>query len=142
MVWKREEPPRPTNVPTSTAQTPTSVAQEPAQSAPATAPSVPEPVKSWQGSSMGFDQAPGGKRPMNEELASIGKSIVINGELTGSEDLTIEGRVEGKIDLKDHVLTVGMDGRVKAAVTAKAIVVFGHDTGNLPATVEVALKDR
>ena len=49
---------------------------------------------------------------MNEELASIGKSIVINGELSGSEDLTIEGRVDGKIELRDHVLTVGSNGRI------------------------------
>ena len=79
---------------------------------------------------------------MNEELASIGKSIVINGELTGSEDLTIEGRVEGKIDLKDHVLTVGMNGRIKAQVTAKSIVVFGHVTGNLTATEKVDIKEK
>jgi len=141
-MWKREDPPRPTNVPTSSAQTPTSAAQEPAQPAPATAPSVQEPVKSLQGSSLGFDQPPGGKRPMNEELASIGKSIVINGELTGSEDLTIEGRVEGKIDLKEHVLTVGMNGRIKAQITAKSIVVFGHVTGNLTATEKVDIKEK
>ena len=49
-------------------------------------------------------------RPMHEEPASIGKSIVINGELSGSEDLTIEGRVDGKIELRDHVLTVGSNG--------------------------------
>jgi cytoskeletal protein CcmA (bactofilin family) len=142
MVWKREEPLRPTNVPTSSAQTPMSDAQEPAQSVPATAPSVQEPVKPFQGSSLGFDQPPGGKRSMNEELASIGKSIVINGELTGSEDLTIEGRVEGKIDLKDHVLTVGLNGRIKAQVTAKSIVVFGHVMGNLAATEKVDIKEK
>jgi cytoskeletal protein CcmA (bactofilin family) len=78
---------------------------------------------------------------MHEELASIGKSIVINGELSGSEDLTIEGKVEGKIDLKDHVLTVGSNGRIKAQVTAKAIVVLGQVTGNLSATEKVDIKE-
>ena len=78
---------------------------------------------------------------MHEELASIGKSIVINGELTGSEDLTIEGKVEGKIDLKDHVLTVGANGRIKAQISAKSIVVFGQVNGNLAATEKVDIKE-
>jgi len=78
---------------------------------------------------------------MHEELASIGKSIVINGELSGSEDLTIEGRVDGKIELRDHVLTVGSNGKIKAAVSAKAIVVLGHVQGNLNATEKVDIKD-
>ena len=78
---------------------------------------------------------------MHEELASIGKSIVINGELSGSEDLTIEGKVEGKIELRDHVLTVGANGKIKAQVTAKAIVVLGQVQGNLTATEKVDIKD-
>ena len=78
---------------------------------------------------------------MHEEKASIGKSIVINGELSGSEDLTIEGRVDGKIELRDHVLTVGSNGRIKAQITAKAIVVLGQVTGNLNATEKVDIKE-
>jgi cytoskeletal protein CcmA (bactofilin family) len=78
---------------------------------------------------------------MHEEMASIGKSIVINGELSGSEDLTIEGRVDGKIELRDHILTVGSNGRIKAQVSAKAIVVLGQVTGNLNATEKVDIKD-
>jgi cytoskeletal protein CcmA (bactofilin family) len=78
---------------------------------------------------------------MNEELASIGKSIVINGELSGSEDLTIEGRVDGKIELRDHVLTVGPNGRIKAQVSAKAVVVLGQVTGNLTASEKVDIKE-
>lgn len=78
---------------------------------------------------------------MQEELASIGKSIIINGELTGSEDLTIEGKVDGKIELKDHVLTVGANGRIKAQISAKSIVVLGQVTGNLTATEKVDIKE-
>src|SRR6266705_2261195 len=115
MVWKREEPLRPTSVPVN----------------PVQAPSYP-PVLSG-----GFDQPQGEQRPMNEELASIGKSIVINGELSGSEDLTVEGQVE----VRDHVLTVGSNGRIKAQVSAKAIVVFGQVTGNLSATEKVDIKE-
>ena len=56
------------------------------------------------------------------EMVNIGKSVVIKGELNGSEDLTIEGQVEGKIELRDHVLTIGPNGRIKAQVFAKAVV--------------------
>jgi len=141
-MWKREDPPKSTNVFKSSAQTPTSAAQGPAQSAEEEpAKPAPEPVTS-QGSSLAFHHAPGGKKPMSEELASIGKSIIINGELSGSEDMTIEGRVDGKIDLKDYVLTVGANGRIKAQVTAKSIVVFGQVTGNLSATEKVDIKEK
>ena len=56
---------------------------------------------------------------------NIGKSVVIKGELNGSEDLTIEGHVEGTIQLRDHVLTIGPNGRIKAQVFAKAVIVLG-----------------
>ena len=78
---------------------------------------------------------------MHEEPASIGKSIVINGELSGSEDLTIEGQVDGKIELRNHVLTVGSNGRITAQVAAKAIVVMGRVTGNLIATEKVDIRE-
>jgi cytoskeletal protein CcmA (bactofilin family) len=71
----------------------------------------------------------------------MGKSIVINGELSASEDLTVEGCVEGKIQLSDHVLTVGLNARIKAQVTAKAIVVLGQVTGNLIATEKVDIRE-
>jgi cytoskeletal protein CcmA (bactofilin family) len=76
-----------------------------------------------------------------EEVASIGKSIVIKGELSGSEDLTIEGEIEGKIELRDHVLTIGTNGRIKAQITAKSIVVQGHVAGNLIATEKVDIQE-
>jgi cytoskeletal protein CcmA (bactofilin family) len=76
-----------------------------------------------------------------EEMASIGKSIVIKGELSGGEDLTIEGEVEGKIELRDHVVTIGSNGRIKAQITAKSIVVLGHVAGNLIATDKVDIQE-
>ena len=79
---------------------------------------------------------------MKEELASIGKSIVIKGELSGGEDLTIEGQVEGKIELRDHILTVGANGRIKAEITAKSIVVLGQVTGNLTAAEKVDIREK
>jgi len=79
---------------------------------------------------------------MHEEPASIGKSIVISGELSGSQDLTIEGQVDGKIVLQDYVLTVGSNGRIKAQVSAKSIIVFGRVTGNLTATEKVDIQEK
>jgi cytoskeletal protein CcmA (bactofilin family) len=78
---------------------------------------------------------------MHNEPSGMGKSIVINGELSACEDLTVDGCVEGKIQLRDHVLTVGSNGRIKAQVTARAIVVFGQVTGNLIATEKVDIKE-
>jgi len=69
-------------------------------------------------------------------MVNIGKSVVIKGELSGSEDLTIEGHVEGRIDLKDNVLTIGPNGKIKAEVFAKAVVVLGEVTGNVAASVQ------
>jgi len=78
---------------------------------------------------------------MEREIVNIGKSIVIKGELNGSEDLTIEGQVEGTIQLRDHVLTIGPNGRIKAQVFAKSVVVLGEVTGNVTATDKVDIRD-
>jgi cytoskeletal protein CcmA (bactofilin family) len=72
---------------------------------------------------------------------NIGKSVVIKGELNGSEDLTIEGQVEGKIELRQNVLTIGSNGRIKAQVFAKSVVVLGEVTGNVTATEKVDIRD-
>ena len=72
---------------------------------------------------------------------NIGKSVVIKGELSGSEDLTIEGQVEGKIELRQNVLTIGANGKIKAQVFAKAVIIFGEVTGNVTATEKVDIRD-
>jgi cytoskeletal protein CcmA (bactofilin family) len=74
------------------------------------------------------------------DVAHIGKSVVIKGELSGSEDLHIDGEVEGSIDLKEHVLTIGPHARVRANVSAREIVVHGKVEGNLNGTERVELK--
>jgi cytoskeletal protein CcmA (bactofilin family) len=75
-----------------------------------------------------------------DKLVNIGQSIQIKGELTGNEDLTIEGKVDGKILLKDHNLTIGANGRIRADIHAKTVVVVGEVIGNITADdkVEVA----
>jgi len=78
--------------------------------------------------------------PLTGELAQIGKSVIIKGELSGSEDLYIDGQVEGSIALKNFSLTVGPNGQVKASVESKAIVVQGKLEGNLQASDRVELR--
>jgi cytoskeletal protein CcmA (bactofilin family) len=78
---------------------------------------------------------------MEKDIVNIGKSVVIKGELNGSEDLTIEGHVEGTIQLRDHVLTIGPNGRIKAQVFAKAVIVLGEVTGNVTASDKVDIRD-
>ena len=78
---------------------------------------------------------------MGRDNVNIGKSVVIKGELNGSEDLTIDGQVEGTIQLRDHVLTIGANGRIKAQVFAKEVVVLGQVTGNVTASEKVDIRD-
>src|ERR1700716_566435 len=78
--------------------------------------------------------------PMSGELAQLGKSVVIKGELSGSEDLYVDGQVEGSIALKNNSLTVGPNGQVKASVEAKTVVVQGKLEGNVTASDRVELR--
>jgi cytoskeletal protein CcmA (bactofilin family) len=86
---------------------------------------------------------PQAARPDRQESTNvnIGKSVVIKGELSGSEDLTIEGQVDGKIELRQNILTIGPNGRIKAEVFAKAVVVQGEVVGNITATDKVDIRD-
>jgi len=78
---------------------------------------------------------------LEKDVVNIGKSVVIKGELSGSEDLTIEGQVDGKIELRQNVLTIGANGKIKAQVFAKAVIIFGEVTGNVTATEKVDIRD-
>jgi cytoskeletal protein CcmA (bactofilin family) len=91
----------------------------------------------------GTDPAARGERPMSTPasgLAQIGKSVMIKGELSGSEDLYLDGLVEGSIALKGNSLTVGPNGQVKASVDAKGVVVQGKLEGNIQASDRVDLR--
>ena len=81
------------------------------------------------------------QRGLERTTVNIGKSVVIKGELNGSEDLTIEGQVEGKIELRQNILTIGPNGRIKAQVFAKAVIILGEVTGNVTATEKVDIRD-
>jgi cytoskeletal protein CcmA (bactofilin family) len=73
-------------------------------------------------------------------LAQIGKSVVIKGELSGSEDLYVDGQVQGSIALKGNSLTIGPNGQLKASVEAKGVVVQGKLEGNIQASDRVELR--
>lgn len=73
-------------------------------------------------------------------MASFGKSIVFKGDLSGDEDLEIEGRVEGTVKLPNHQVTIGAHGRVTAQVEAKLVVVIGHVSGNVTAGERVEVQ--
>jgi len=77
---------------------------------------------------------------LSRELATIGKSVVIKGDLSGSEDLYIDGQVEGSIDLRHHSLTVGPNGNVKAGISAKSIIIQGKVDGSLTASDRLDLR--
>jgi cytoskeletal protein CcmA (bactofilin family) len=74
------------------------------------------------------------------EQATIGRSLVIKGEVTGSEPLYIDGRVEGTITLQDNRVTIGRNGSVAANVTAKEVVVMGKLHGNVTVTDRVDIR--
>jgi cytoskeletal protein CcmA (bactofilin family) len=121
--WKEEEkpvapaPPAPV-VPT--APTPTA--------APVVAPKEVRPVET---------------RPQDitrGEVANIGKNVIIKGELSGSEDLYLDGEVEGNIELHGHSLTIGPNGRVRANIHAREVTVQGKVDGNVTASDRVELK--
>jgi len=106
---------------------------QPAQSAPqpaAAAPSIPAPHK----------ETPKASDPYRADVGHIGKSVQIKGELTGSEDLYLDGSIEGTVDLRDHSLIIGPNGKIKAGITARDLVVHGRVEGNVTATGRVELR--
>src|ERR1700721_3606873 len=70
----------------------------------------------------------------------IGKSVVIRGDLSGNEDLYIDGDVEGTVTLPESRLTIGPNARVRADLTVRDVIIFGHLTGNVQATGRVDLR--
>lgn len=87
----------------------------------------------------GFADRPA-PRESTGERATIGRSITIRGEVTGNEDLLIQGRVEGSVSLAQHAVTVGADGEVRADISGRIVVVEGTVQGNLTADEQVVLR--
>jgi len=120
-MWK---PNQPGNVPTSTPEptrpTPPATGYEPAA---ARTPASSSPAAATTG-----------------EQATIGKSLVVKGEVSGSESLFIDGKVEGAINLPGNRVTVGRNGQVAANISAREIVVLGKVRGNCQASDRVEIR--
>ena len=69
-----------------------------------------------------------------EGITTIGQGVVIEGDIKGGEDLAVDGKVDGTIELPQHVLTVGPTGKVKAQLSAKSVVVLGKVNGSIQAS--------
>jgi cytoskeletal protein CcmA (bactofilin family) len=78
--------------------------------------------------------------PKTGEFAHIGKSVVIKGELSGSEDLYIDGQVSGSIELRGNSLTIGPNGQVQANINARGVIVQGKLEGNVQASDRLELR--
>jgi cytoskeletal protein CcmA (bactofilin family) len=76
----------------------------------------------------------------SSEIATIGKSVVVKGELSGSEDLVVDGEVEGSIALRGQSLTVGPNGRVRANIEARNVILHGRVDGDIHASDRVELR--
>jgi cytoskeletal protein CcmA (bactofilin family) len=79
-------------------------------------------------------------RPKEALVMDLGKSVFIKGELSGSEDLTLTGQMEGSIKLPGHTLTIGSHADIKAEISAKAVVIMGAVTGNVTAGDRVEIR--
>ena len=112
-MWKRDEAVRP-------------------PSAPGPAPSVPQ---------QSHDTGAAVRPSSGKEHAHIGKSVVVKGALSASEDMTIDGLVEGTVELRQNVLTIAPNGKIMAKILAKSVVVLGHVHGNITAVEKIDIRD-
>jgi cytoskeletal protein CcmA (bactofilin family) len=120
-MWKRDASPKPVNTP-----------MEPAPAvpaAPAAASPAPRPVEPRQV-----------ERVESHAAMSLGKSVMIKGELSASEDLTLHGQMEGHVTVPDHTVTVGPEADVRADIKAATVVIMGIVSGSVNATRKVEVK--
>jgi cytoskeletal protein CcmA (bactofilin family) len=103
-----------------------SITPTPEPSRPAPPPPAPEPV--------------GRAQAVTSDQATIGKGLVVKGEITGTESLFVDGKIEGSINLPGNRVTVGRNGQVAASITAREIVVLGKVRGNVSASDRVDIR--
>jgi cytoskeletal protein CcmA (bactofilin family) len=123
-MWGRKDEPEAPSSPAPRAESPKMTSTEPPRpAAPPPAAAAPRPANPGQGNA-----------------AQLGKSLKVKGEIAGSEDLYIDGDVEGKITLAGNNLTIGPNGNVRAEVTAHSITVLGRLQGNVKAADRVEIR--
>jgi cytoskeletal protein CcmA (bactofilin family) len=113
-------------------------------------PSTPEPVRPGTSTAPTLDAAPSrptasapaglAATPASGEQATIGKSLVIKGEVSGSESLYIDGKIEGAINLPGNRVTIGRNGQVAANIMAREVVVLGKVRGNVHASDRIDIR--
>ncbi|HUN86926.1 MAG TPA: polymer-forming cytoskeletal protein [Terracidiphilus sp.] len=114
---------------------------KPTQSGPSSFNNTPEPARPAAPATPTYEPPRQAAAPTTTgEQAAIGKGLYIKGEITGSESLFIDGKVEGSINLPGNRLTVGRNGQVTASITAREIVVLGKVKGNVSATDRVDIR--
>ncbi len=106
---------------------------------------TPEPARPASPTTPGFDPSRAAATPAAGavpagEQATIGKSLVIKGEVSGSESLYIDGKIEGAINLPGNRVTVGRNGQVAANIMAREVVVLGKVRGNVQASDRVDIR--
>src|SRR5271168_876876 len=104
----------------------------------------PKPATPAAPATSGRDNAPAmstapsaGYQSDSRGIAVIGKSVIVKGQIFSREDLTIDGEVEGSVELQEHRLTVGPNGKVLAGIKAREIVVLGTIHGNVEASEKI-----
>jgi cytoskeletal protein CcmA (bactofilin family) len=120
MAWMRQKPEDEQNAPASTSANHPEPARRPSAQPTASTTARETPVSTGK-------------------TVNIGPSVHIKGTLSGQEDLTVDGRVEGKITLKEHVLTIGANGQIDAELRAKAVIVHGKVVGDVTADNKVEI---
>jgi len=102
----------------------------------------PRESSSEQSKGSAIVQPVGPALPVEERrvVAWVGKSVIFKGTLTSSEDMTIDGHVEGTIELLDHGLTVGPDADIRAEIVAKTVTLHGTVTGNVRASAKIDIR--
>jgi len=84
--------------------------------------------------------APIARDAADKLVMNLGKSVMIKGELSGSEDLTLFGRMEGSVKLPEYTLTIGPDADIRAEISARTVVIMGGVTGNVVAGEKVEIR--
>jgi len=84
--------------------------------------------------------APIGRDAADKLVMNLGKTVMLKGELSGSEDLTLFGRMEGSVKLPEYTLTIGPDADIRAEISAKTVVIMGGVTGNVIAGEKVEIR--
>lgn len=104
--------------------------------------SKPEPTRVPSFAPLAGPTSPAERRhPGGVEMANIGKSISIKGDVVGDEDTILEGRVEGRVSLRNHHLTIGPNGDVQGEVSAKQVTVVGKISGNVVASERIEVRE-